>query len=80
VEILSMAGVYPSFAAALVVRGGHIVQMGPLAEAPGLTGPRARLVDLTGHTLLQASWMPTATGPTSPPWDSPTRAHSLWAL
>jgi predicted amidohydrolase YtcJ len=51
-EILTMAGDQPTYAEALVVKGGRIVQVGVLAEALRIAGPGARRVDLAGRTLL----------------------------
>ena len=51
-DILTMAGDRPTYAEALVERGGRIVQVGPLAEALRLAGPGARRVNLAGRTLL----------------------------
>jgi predicted amidohydrolase YtcJ len=51
-EILTMAGDRPTYAEALVERGGRIEQVGLLAEALRLAGPGARRVDLAGRTLL----------------------------
>jgi predicted amidohydrolase YtcJ len=64
-DILTMAGDRPTYAEALVERGGRIVQVGPLAEALRLAGPGSRRVNLAGRTLLPASSMPTATCPTT---------------
>jgi predicted amidohydrolase YtcJ len=51
-EILTMVGDRPSYAEALVERGGRILQVGALAEALRLAGPGARRVDLADRTLL----------------------------
>ena len=51
-DILTMAGDRPTYAEALVERGGRIVQVGPLAEALRLAGPGPRRVNLAGRTLL----------------------------
>jgi hypothetical protein len=51
-DILTMAGDRPTYAEALVERGGRIVQVGPLGEALRLAGPGARRVNLAGRTLL----------------------------
>ncbi|MFO7628896.1 MAG: amidohydrolase [Prochlorococcaceae cyanobacterium] len=51
-DILTMAGDQPAYAEALVERGGRILQVGPLAEALRIAGPRARRLDLAGRTLL----------------------------
>lgn len=47
-----MAGDAPVYAEALVVKGGRILQVGPLAEAVRIAGPGAQRVDLAGRTLL----------------------------
>jgi predicted amidohydrolase YtcJ len=51
-EILTMVGDRPTYADALVEKGGRILQVGPLAEALRLAGPGARRVDLAGRSLL----------------------------
>ena len=51
-DILTMVGDQPTYAEALVERGGRIVQVGSLEEALREAGPAARRVDLGGRTLL----------------------------
>jgi predicted amidohydrolase YtcJ len=51
-EILTMVGPRPSYAEALVERGGRILYVGPLAGARKAAGASARRVDLAGRTLL----------------------------
>jgi len=50
--ILTMAGPTPTYAEALVERGGQISYVGPLAGALAAAGPGARRFDLAGHALL----------------------------
>ncbi len=50
--ILTMAGPKPSYAEALVERGGRIVYVGPLAGAIRAAGGGARRVNLAGRALL----------------------------
>jgi len=50
--ILTMAGPKPSYAEALVERGGRIVYVGPLAGAIRAAGGGAKLVNLAGRALL----------------------------
>ena len=50
--ILTMAGPTPSYAEALVERGGQIRYVGSLAGALAAAGPGARRIDLAGHALL----------------------------
>ncbi|MFN6353260.1 MAG: amidohydrolase [Cyanobacteriota bacterium] len=51
-DILTMAGAQPTYAEALVERGGRIVYVGSLAGAQRAAGTGARRVDLAGRTLL----------------------------
>ncbi|MEB3335504.1 MAG: amidohydrolase [Cyanobacteriota bacterium] len=51
-DILTMAGAQPTYAEALVERGGRIVYVGSLAGAIRAAGGGARRVDLAGRTLL----------------------------
>ena len=51
-EIVTMVGPAPTYAEALVERGGRIVHVGALAAAQRLAGAGARQVDLGGATLL----------------------------
>jgi len=51
-DILTMAGDQPTYAEALVERGGRIVYVGALAGALKAAGTGARRVDLGGRTLL----------------------------
>lgn len=51
-DILTMAGAQPTYAQALVERGGRIVYVGTLAGALKAAGKGARRVDLAGRTLL----------------------------
>jgi predicted amidohydrolase YtcJ len=51
-SILTMAGPRPSYAAALVERGGRIVYVGGLAGAIQAAGAGARRVNLAGRALL----------------------------
>ncbi|MFN7897493.1 MAG: amidohydrolase [Cyanobacteriota bacterium] len=50
--ILTMAGPTPSYAEALVERGGQIRYVGSLAGALAAAGPGVRRFDLAGHALL----------------------------
>ena len=50
--ILTMAGPQPSYAEALVERGGRIVYVGPLAGAIRAAGGGAKRVNLAGRALL----------------------------
>jgi predicted amidohydrolase YtcJ len=50
--ILTMAGPQPSYAEALVERGGRIVYVGPLAGAIRTAGGAAKRVNLAGRALL----------------------------
>ncbi len=50
--ILTMAGPTPTYAEALVERGGQIRYVGSLAGALAAAGPGARRFDLAGHALL----------------------------
>jgi len=50
--ILTMAGPKPSYAEALVERGGRIVYVGPLAGAIRAAGGGAKRVNLAGRALL----------------------------
>jgi predicted amidohydrolase YtcJ len=51
-DILTMAGPHPTYAEALVEKGGRIVYVGPLAGARKAAGAGAKTVDLAGRTLL----------------------------
>lgn len=51
-DILTMAGAQPTYAEALVERGGRIVYVGALAGALKAAGTGARRVNLAGRTLL----------------------------
>jgi predicted amidohydrolase YtcJ len=51
-DILTMAGPKPSYAEALVEKGGRILYVGPLAGAIKAAGADARQVNLAGRTLL----------------------------
>jgi predicted amidohydrolase YtcJ len=51
-EILTMVGPTPTYAEALVERGGRIVHVGALAAAQRLAGTGGRQVNLGGATLL----------------------------
>jgi len=51
-DILTMAGPQPTYAEALVEKGGRIVYVGGLAGARKAAGAGARTVDLAGRTLL----------------------------
>jgi len=50
--ILTMAGPTPTYAEALVERGGQIRYVGSLAGALAAAGPGVRRIDLAGHALL----------------------------
>ena len=51
-DILTMAGAQPTYAEALVEKGGRIVYVGALAGALKAAGTDARRVNLAGRTLL----------------------------
>ncbi|MFM7464359.1 MAG: hypothetical protein ACKO28_02600, partial [Cyanobium sp.] len=51
-DILTMAGPQPTYAEALVEKGGRIAYVGPLAGAIKAAGAGAKRVDLGGRTLL----------------------------
>jgi predicted amidohydrolase YtcJ len=51
-DILTMAGAQPTYAEALVEKGGRIVYVGALAGALKAAGTGARRVNLAGRTLL----------------------------
>jgi hypothetical protein len=51
-DILTMAGSQPTYAEALVEKGGRIVYVGGLAGARQAAGAGAQTVDLAGRTLL----------------------------
>ncbi len=51
-DILTMVGDQPQYVEALVVKDGHIVLAGSLADASKLTGKTTTQVNLNGRTLL----------------------------